>query len=118
MKNKLINLIENTQLKKNLPPLKVGLITELELWLHEGPKKRLQKFEGLIIAIKNKGLNTSVLIRKISYGETIERVFKIHSPLINKIIIKGQYYIHKAKLYYFRYLSSKHIKKIKYIKIK
>lgn len=105
MFNKFINLIESSQLKSNIPFFKVGYLIEVKLWINEGKKKRIQNFEGLVIAKKNRGLNSSFTVRKISHGEGIERVFKSHSPLINNIVIKNIYKTKKAKLYFLRILK-------------
>lgn len=115
MKNKFIQLIELTQIKTNIPDFKVGSIIVVELWVNEGEKKRIQKFEGVVISKRNRGFNSSFTARKISHGEGVERVFKTHSPIIHKIIITSQVYTRKAKLYYFRNLTQKTLNKLKYI---
>lgn len=116
MNNRLINIIETPQMK-NIPYFKVGYIIEIEIWVHEGKKTRIQKFEGYVISKKNRGLNSSFTVRKISYGEGMERVFQNHSPIINKILIKRKSSAKKSKLYYFRNLTLKYIKSLKYMKI-
>ncbi len=73
----------------------------------EGQRERLQAFEGVVIAKKNRGLNSSFTVRKISYGEGVERVFQTHSPSIAGINIKRRGDIRRAKLYYMRELSGK-----------
>lgn len=103
-------IIKNYEIKymrssiKNLRP---GNTIEIKLWIIEGDKKRLQLFEGIIIAIKNRGLNSSFTVRKIASGEGVERVFQTYSPMIADITIKKIGVVRKAKLYYLRNLSGK-----------
>ncbi|URJ25256.1 50S ribosomal protein L19 [Candidatus Blochmannia ocreatus (nom. nud.)] len=104
---RLINDFENTQIKKNLPQLHTGDTVEVKTWIAEGNKKRLQIFEGVIISIKNNGLNSAFTVRKISSGEGVERVFPTHSPNITEIKIKRFGMVRRAKLYYLRNLSGK-----------
>ncbi len=107
MKNKLISYIENKYLKKKIPFLKSGYVVEVKLWIIESSKKRLQIFKGIIISIKNKGLNSSFVLRKFSYGEGVERIFFIHSPLIYSILIKKKIFFRKSKLYFLRNKKNK-----------
>ncbi|BGI50778.1 MAG: 50S ribosomal protein L19 [Arsenophonus endosymbiont of Ceratovacuna japonica] len=100
--NNIIKYIEQKQIKKNIPLFSVGDTIEVKVWVVEGSKKRLQAFEGLIIAIRNRGLHSSFTVRKISNGEGIERVFKTHSPIIDDIKIKRHGVVRRAKLYYLR----------------
>ena len=73
----------------------------------EGTRERLQAFEGVVIAMKNRGLNSSFTVRKISHGEGVERVFQTHSPLIGAIEVKRRGDVRRAKLYYMRGRSGK-----------
>ncbi|MBK4765254.1 MAG: 50S ribosomal protein L19 [Pantoea sp. Brub] len=100
--NRLIETLTKNQLKQNIPSLNSGDLVEVKLWILEGSKKRLQIFEGIIIAIRNRGINSSFTVRKFSHGEGVERVFHIHSPTINSIVIKRHGDVRKAKLYYLR----------------
>ncbi len=103
MKNKLINFIESKQIKKNIPFFKSGYIINVLIWVKEGKKKRLQSFEGIVIAKKNRGINSSFTVRKNSNGEYIERVFQKYSPIIFDIKIKNKIKkFKKSKLYYLR----------------
>ncbi|QCI20531.1 50S ribosomal protein L19 [Buchnera aphidicola (Brachycaudus cardui)] len=102
-----IEEIEKKQLKKNIPNFRSGDTVEVKVWVIEGSKKRIQSFEGIVIAIKNRNLNSSFTIRKISNGEGIERVFQTHSYTINEIIIKRKGLVRKAKLYYLRARTGK-----------
>lgn len=105
--NNIIKIIEKEQMKQNLPYFRSGDLIEIKVWVVEGNKKRIQSFEGIIIAIRNRGLNSNITIRKFSNGEGIERLFKIHSPIIDEIIVKRRGTVRKAKLYYLRERTGK-----------
>ncbi|WWO99629.1 MAG: 50S ribosomal protein L19 [Candidatus Dasytiphilus stammeri] len=99
----ILKLIEEEQIRKDLPYFRSGDSVEVKIWVVEGLKKRLQSFSGVIIAIRNRGLNSSFTVRKwSSNGEGIERVFQKHSHIIESIIIKRRGSVRKAKLYYLR----------------
>lgn len=98
---------ERKQIKNNVLVLHPGNTVEIKIWIVEGNKKRLQLFEGIVIAIKNRGLHSSFTVRKISSGEGVERVFPTYSPMIENIKIKKIGVVRKAKLYYLRNLSGK-----------
>ncbi|ANZ22600.1 50S ribosomal protein L19 [Buchnera aphidicola (Diuraphis noxia)] len=106
MKN-IIYEIEKEQLKKNIPIFRSGDTIEVKVWVIEGAKKRLQSFEGVVIGIKNRHLNSSFTVRKISNGEGIERVFQTHSYSIDEIIVKRKGLVRKAKLYFLRNRTGK-----------
>lgn len=103
----IIQKIEEEQLKKNIPNFRPGDTIEVKVWVIEGTKKRLQSFEGIVIAIKNRFLNSSFTVRKISNGEAVERTFQTHSYNIDNIIIKRKGLVRKAKLYYLRTRTGK-----------
>ncbi|QCI19955.1 MAG: 50S ribosomal protein L19 [Buchnera aphidicola (Brevicoryne brassicae)] len=103
----IIHTIEKEQLKKNIPIFRSGDTLEVKVWVIEGSKKRLQSFEGIVIAIKNRHLNSSFTVRKISNGEGIERVFQTHSHSIDEILVKRKGLVRKAKLYYLRSRTGK-----------
>ena len=73
----------------------------------EGKRERIQAFEGVVVAVKNRGISSSFTVRKISYGEGVERVFQTHSPLIESIKVKRRGDVRRAKLYYLRERSGK-----------
>ena len=75
--------------------------------VNEGKRERVQAFEGVVVAVKNRGISSSFTVRKISYGEGVERVFQTHSPLIDSIKIKRRGDVRRAKLYYLRERSGK-----------
>lgn len=96
------------QLKTDLPELRPGYTIRVHQKIFEGGKERIQIFEGIIIAKKHgKGINATITVRKVSDGIGIERVFPIHSPLINKIEVVKKTKVRRAKLYYMRKLSGK-----------
>ncbi len=113
MKNKIINYIEKKQMvKKKIPFFKVGYLLEVQILVVEGDKKRIQSFEGLVLSKRNRGLNSSFVLRKISHGEGIERVFQTYSPVIYNIIIKKKRFFKKSKLYYLRFNNKKFLRSL------
>lgn len=103
----IIENIETEQLKAGIPEFGPGDTVEVSVWVREGNRERLQAFEGVVIARRNRGLNSSFTVRKVSYGEGVERVFPLHSPLVAKIQVKRRGDVRRAKLYYLRNLSGK-----------
>ncbi|CAL4323779.1 50S ribosomal protein L19 [Buchnera aphidicola] len=103
----IIQTIEQEQLKNDIPTFRPGDTIEVKVWVIEGSKKRLQSFEGVVIAIKNRQLNSSFTVRKISNNEGIERVFQTHSHSINNILVKRKGFVRQAKLYYLRKRTGK-----------
>ena len=98
----IIQEIEQQQLKKDLPDYSPGDTVVVQVKVKEGNRQRLQAFEGVVIAKRNRGLNSSFTVRKISHGEGVERVFQTHSPLISRIKVKRKGNVRRAKLYYLR----------------
>lgn len=99
----LIEKIESMQLKKDIPFFAQGDYVTVMSKVIEGEKERVQSFSGIVISRKGRGINESFIVRKISYGEGIERNFKLHSPAIEKIIVERKApKIRRAKLYYLR----------------
>jgi len=103
----IIQKLEKEYIKKNIPVFRPGDTVEVKVWVIEGSKKRLQSFEGIVIAIKNRHLNSSFTVRKISNGEGVERVFQTHSYSIDQILVKRKGLVRKAKLYYLRNRTGK-----------
>jgi large subunit ribosomal protein L19 len=103
----IIEQLEAEQLNGDIPDFGPGDTVVVQVKVKEGQRERLQAFEGVVIAKKNRGLNSSFTVRKISYGEGVERVFQTHSPGIANIKIKRRGDIRRAKLYYMRELSGK-----------
>lgn len=107
MKNKLIAGIEESQLKTDLPDFRPGDTLIVQLKVIEGTRERLQAFEGVVIGIRNRGINSAFTLRKISHGVGVERTFQTHSPLIDSITVKRRGDVRQAKLYYLRELSGR-----------
>jgi len=93
---------ELTRLNKEIPSFAPGDTVTVHVTVIEGERKRLQAFEGMVIARRNRGLNSSFTVRKVSYGEGVERVFPLYSPAIAKIQVKRRGEVRRAKLYYLR----------------
>lgn len=98
----IIEQIEAEQMTREIPKFSPGDTVIVKVKVKEGQRERLQAFEGVVIAIKNRGLNSSFTVRKISYGEGVERVFQTYSPLIADIELKRKGAVRRAKLYYMR----------------
>ena len=94
--------IEKEQITKEIPDFRPGDTVIVQIKVKEGERERLQAFEGLVIAKRNRGLNSAFTVRKISHGEGVERVFPTCSPLIESIQIKRRGDVRRAKLYYMR----------------
>ena len=103
----IIDQLEKEQLRSDIPEFNPGDTVRDEVRVVEGDKSRLQAFEGNVIAKRNRGLNSSFTVRKISSGEGVERVFQTHSPLIASITVTRRGDVRRAKLYYLRKLSGK-----------
>ncbi|MCM8796889.1 MAG: 50S ribosomal protein L19 [Candidatus Omnitrophica bacterium] len=108
-----IKLIEEEYTKKEIPSFKVGDTVKVLTKIPEGPDKvRLHPFEGVVIAKKGGGINASFTVRRVSYGEGIERVFPLYSPSIERIEVVRSGKVKRAKLYYLRGKVGKHATKI------
>ncbi len=103
----IIQQLEAEQLKSNLPEFSPGDTVVVQVRVLEGSRERLQAFEGVVIAKRNRGLNSAFTVRKISHGEGVERVFQTHSPAIASIEVKRRGDVSRAKLYYLRDRSGK-----------
>ncbi|MGB5306097.1 MAG: 50S ribosomal protein L19 [Gammaproteobacteria bacterium] len=98
----IIEQLEQEQLKQDIPDFSSGDTVVVQVKVKEGERERLQAFEGIVIAKRNRGLNSAFTVRKISHGEGVERVFQTHSPAIAAIEIKRRGDVRRAKLYYLR----------------
>ena len=103
----IISSFETKQLKDDLPSFRPGDTVVVSVKVKEGERTRLQAFEGVVMGIKNKGLNSSFIVRKISSGIGVERTFQMHSPLIDTIKVKRKGDVRQAKLFYLRERSGK-----------
>ena len=107
MTNKLIQELENEQLKAELPEFSSGDTVVVQVKVKEGNRERLQAFEGVVIGKRNRGLNSAFTVRKISHGIGVERTFQTHSPLVDSVQVKRRGDVRQAKLYYLRNLTGK-----------
>ena len=98
----IIEQLEKEQIAKDVPEFAPGDRIVVNVKVKEGQRERVQAFEGTVIAVRNRGLNSAFTVRKISHGEGVERVFQTHSPLIDSIEVKRRGKVRRAKLYYLR----------------
>lgn len=98
----IIQQLETEQMTRELPEFAPGDTVVVNVKVKEGDRERLQAFEGVVIALRNRGLNSAFTVRKISHGEGVERVFQTYSPLIDSVIVKRKGKVRQAKLYYLR----------------
>jgi len=105
--SKIIEELENAQLKQDVPEFSPGDTVVVQVRVVEGTRERLQAFEGVVIAKRNRGLNSAFTVRKISHGVGVERVFQTHSPSVGSIEVKRRGDVRRAKLYYLRDLTGK-----------
>lgn len=105
--SKIIEELEREQMTREVPDFGPGDTVVVQVKVTEGNRERLQAFEGVVIARKNRGLNSSFTVRKISHGEGVERVFQTYSPAISDITVKRKGDVRRAKLYYLRELTGK-----------
>ncbi len=101
----IIEELEREQVEKtgrSLDSINPGDTVLVNVWVREGNRERAQPFEGVVIAKRNRGLNSSFTLRKVSHGEGVERVFQLHSPLIESITVKRRGDVRRAKLYFLR----------------
>lgn len=106
-RNKIIEDIENAQINTEVPEFAPGDTVSVQVRVKEGERERIQAFEGVVIGIKNRGLNSAFVVRKISHGVGVERTFQTHSPLIAGIEVKRRGDVRQAKLYYLRERSGR-----------
>lgn len=108
MSGNVIKAFEAEQMEgKSLPDFRAGDTVVVKVRVQEGSRKRVQAFEGVVIAKKNRGLNSSFTVRKVSHGEGVERVFQNYSNIIDSVDVKRRGDVRRAKLYYLRELTGK-----------
>ena len=105
--SQIIDQLEKEQLKQDVPSFGPGDTVVVQVRVKEGERERLQAYEGIVIAKRNRGLNSSFTVRKVSHGEGVERVFQTHSPAVAEIEVKRRGDVRRAKLYYLRDRSGK-----------
>ncbi|MGB6977142.1 MAG: 50S ribosomal protein L19 [Gammaproteobacteria bacterium] len=105
------NIIEQLEIEqiqaKKLPDFRTGDTVIVQVKVKEGNRERLQAFEGVVIAIRSRGFNSSFTVRKISHGEGVERVFPFYSPTVDSVQVVRKGHVRKAKLYHLRELSGR-----------
>ena len=105
--SRIIDEINAEQMRQEVPIFGAGDTVVVQVRVREGNRERLQAFEGVVIAKRNRGLNSAFTVRKISHGEGVERVFQTHSPLVASIEVKRRGDVRRAKLYYLRGLTGR-----------
>jgi len=110
-----LSAVEKNELKSDVPTFGVGDTVKVHVKIKEGDKERIQIFEGVVIARRNGDLRSSFTVRKISFGQGVERIFPLHSPVIDRIEVSKRGKVRRAKLYYLRNLKGK-AAKIKEVK--
>jgi large subunit ribosomal protein L19 len=103
----IIETLEREASSKTIPDFSPGDTVVVEVKVKEGDRERVQAYEGVVIARRNRGVNSSFTVRKISHGEGVERVFQSYSPSIGSISVKRRGNVRRAKLYYLRDLTGK-----------
>ncbi len=106
-KNRIIQQIEQEQMNKKLPEFGPGDTVAVQVRIKEGERERIQAFEGVVIGVRKRGLNSAFTVRKISHGVGVERTFQTYSPLVAGIKVKRRGDVRQAKLYYLRELSGR-----------
>ena len=103
----IIDEINNEQMNNDIPDFGPGDTVVVQVKIKEGTRERLQAYEGVVIARRNRGLHSAFTVRRISYGEGVERVFQTHSPMIDSVTVKRRGAVRRAKLYYLRELTGR-----------
>src|SRR5882757_2617793 len=103
----IIKALEQEQMTRKIPDFSPGDTVVVEVKVKEGERERVQAYEGIVIAKRNRGLNSSFTVRKISHGEGVERVFQTYSSSLGAISVKRRGNVRRAKLYYLRDLTGK-----------
>lgn len=103
----IIKTLEAEALKTDVPDFSPGDTVVVQVRVKEGNRERLQAYEGVVVARRNRGLNSSFTVRKVSHGEGVERVFPLHSPTVAEVKVKRRGDVRRAKLYYLRDRSGK-----------
>jgi len=102
-----IDMLEREQMRIDIPQFRAGDTVKVHVKISEGEKDRIQTFQGIVIGRHNKGLKSSFTVRKVSYGVGVERVFPLHSPVIDKIEMVQPGKVRRSRLYYLRNLRGK-----------
>ena len=105
--SKIIDALNAEQMGREVPKFGPGDTVVVNVKVKEGDRERIQAFEGVVIGVRNRGLDSAFTVRKISYGEGVERVFQTYSPMIDSINVKRRGDVRRSKLYYLRERSGK-----------
>ena len=105
--SKIIEELDKEQMNRDIPDFSPGDTVVVQVKVKEGSRERLQAYEGVVIAKRNRGINSAFTVRKVSHGEGVERVFQTYSPAIATITVKRRGDVRRAKLYYLRERSGK-----------
>ena len=111
--NQIVSELTKDQLKTDVPDFKVGDGVKVHALVREGDKRRVQIFAGVVIARKGSGIQETFTVRRISYGEGVEKVFPIHSPNVSKIEVEKESKTMRARMYYLRNLVGKKAMQVK-----
>ncbi len=103
----LIQIIENKEIRNDIPKISIGDTLKISFKIKEGEKERIQIFEGVLIAERGSGNRKAITVRKVSFSEGVERMFPLYSPRIDKIEIMQSGHVRRSKLYYLRALRGK-----------
>jgi large subunit ribosomal protein L19 len=98
----LIQSVDNSQMRANFPSIRAGDTVRVHVKIKEGDKYRIQVFEGVVVARKRAGISSTFTVRKVSFGYGIERIFPLHSPIIDKLEVVKSGKVRRARLYYLR----------------
>ena len=105
--SKIIEMLDQAQMQKTIPPFSPGDTVVVQVKVKEGNRERLQAFQGVVLAKRNRGINSAFTVRKISHNEGVERTFQTYSPQIDRIEVKRRGSVRRAKLYYLRSLTGR-----------
>ena len=107
MQNAILEKIDQAHRKPSVPQLEPGDQIRVHVRIKEGEKERIQIFEGILLARNNSGIRETITVRKVSFGQGVERIFPLHSPIVAKIDVVKRNRVRRAKLYYLRKLKGK-----------
>lgn len=107
MQNAIMEQVEQAYRKPSVPQLEPGDQVKVHVKIREGEKERIQIFEGILLARHNSGIRETITVRKVSFGQGVERIFPLHAPIVDKIEVVKRNRVRRAKLYYLRKLRGK-----------
>lgn len=107
MQNAILEKVDQAQLKPSVAQLDPGDQIKVHVKIREGEKERIQVFEGILLARNNSGIRETITVRKVSFGQGVERIFPLHAPIVEKIEVVKRNRVRRAKLYYLRKLKGK-----------